>query len=785
MLLSTIPLMICMMIHGTNAPLISGLMALAKPEIYMAGAWIWSKREHWVFHPSEFKLSMLHGLVGGPPWADQEIKWRIEKGYLDNEVALYTIPKYQNLIFYLIEHKLLKSDIVLEKSLVYSNYKLMKEILKKFRVPRMLSSIIYAYQHFLWNIIDQLLIGYQCSNSDLEFLLSDRAYDGLVTYLFGVKKINPVLTLKLAAKYGNTYITKNMIENGLAVPNYNTLVLASGSGNVHLVKYLCEEKNIEPEMIAVKNSGSLAVISYFLDTLQVPLYNGVFQTICEKGDLKSVMFFLEEKLIVPGFDIVTISVRSGSLELLRYLFDKGFKGSNYNLEEAAKYGRLEAFKYLSLERNIQSSEGILGLACSSGNVSMIRYMIEDLSYLPTSACIEAVVASGSLDGFLYLVNLPHVTISSNSLVLACYGGNVVIFNYLIEKFDLKPDITCLNEALRRGHRQIVLFIHNLHNSLFLEANSETLMAAIDGQNLEFIEYLLPQNKPKEKQDGLSSILFNYLHPKSKEMINGVLFEDSDGSSQGTRTEHIDPRLKKKIFDNVSGASLKITEDYTHNDQYKRIYDSSQNLPSEIVIDNSYPNDDNLEIDDEETVSSENEQFLDNSIMTERDPLTLDHDIMVKVFENGTPEILEYFSRIDKSWIYYLDIPYIIGNMALVEYLIKVKRLEPISYHIKLAASSGNVELLKYLFKEKEVKPDDDYDYFDFACILGQINTILFAAKNNYLKVDNLLLDLANESQNHDLIHFLSAFKPKKLGSLEYYWRRRQAYSFRKQHYSSD
>ena len=89
----------------------------------------------------------------------------------------------------------------------------------------------------------------------------------------------------------------------------------------------------------------------------------------------------------------------------------------------------------------------------------------------------------------------------------------------------------------------------------------------------------------------------------------------------------------------------------------------------------------------------------------------------------------------------------------------------------------DIELLKYLLVEIELHPVEDS--FDFACILGDMNTILFSAKNNFLKVDNLLVDLARESGNQRLILFLSSLKPTILGNFEYFWRKRQAYAFKK------
>lgn len=713
------------MINVTKAPLLHAVAELAtRPGVVF---WVWNKRHHWVFKPSQYKLSILHGLVEhGHPGADEKIREYVSQGYLDNDVDLFSEPRFDSLVYYLIKHHYFSADDALLQSLVYSNDLLARFIIRSFPIENMLACVIYAFQNYLWKAIDFLLLRYDPTINDLEFLLSQNSYNGLVHYMITKKKIEVGFDfMQLVAKYGNMYIFLKATQVSKEVvfppvPNQDTLVLAAGSGNIYLVRCLIEQYKIEPEMIALQNAANHYVLHYFLDTLQIPVYDGVFEIICERGILDSVKFFLEEKNIIPDFDICAISARSGNVNLLRYLITHGFQTRISSLEEASRNGHLDLFKYLSIEQKIEISAKIGILAFRSGNINMIRYIVQDLGYLPNIECLKSVAESGSTDGFLYLMNMSNISFNLNSLHSACIGGNVDILSYLMEKFDLQPDILCLNEAIKRGHDKIFLFIHKFHNHIFLEANSETLIAAIEGKQLKFIEFLLPL-----QEYGLESLNLDY-----KDLIN-----------QGLQ---------------------KITNNLKRLNGRKDDKDTAKN-------------DENDDFEQDHDIPIGTDQTYDNSIMKEN-PLVVDDTIMTKVFIHGTPEIVQYFMEIKDSWLQFIDLAYVSGNLPLVKYLIEARNIEPIPHHLKVAAASGNVELLKYLSIEQNLELLEDS--LDFACILGKINPILFYAKQ--LKVDNLLIDLAHECENPKLEEMLlGSFKPVKLGYIEYYRRRHEAHAFKK------
>jgi hypothetical protein len=786
-----------------KAPFLNILSPLPEEAIPISIAlWIWEYRRHWLLHPTQVKLSLLDGLMNGPPWTDRQIKRLIKKGYLDNELALFTVQKFTKLVLFLIERKFLSGEKALVKALEYSNYKLLKDIIVTFPRTNVQSAIIYAYHNFMWDMIDFMNTFYNPSTKELEFLMSNESYYGLVHYLIVEETVPLNLdTMQLAAKCGNMYVFMKMTEISKdVVPNYDTLILAAGSGDIDLVKYLVETYNIEPEELAFKNAGNHEVVRYFSDTRHVPLYEGVFEAICERGLLESVKFFLEEKIVIPDFDICSISARSGNVDLLRYLISYGFQVWVSSLEEAAKNGHLDLFKYLSLEQNIQIPDGILVLACRSGKKDIIQYLVEDLKYVPNIECVEAVSESGSMEGFLYLINLPNISFTLNDANSVCIGGNVIMLNYLVEKFDIQPDIRCLNEALKRGNRDIFIYIHKLFGHIFLEANSETLIAAIEGKQVDFVEYLFPQYRIRRKgRSGLTSML---LTPLQRKIIRGLdsLFEDfghSDGGTankeqfaddQSSEVTNLDPVRYLKRNRSLSQASMRISEDYTVPHEFKRITrlycwvkrhmkNPEPYLNLEVVIDKFATDQvgDLKDIAEDQEFFSEDDLNLDESKMDIREPIIVDEQIMFEIFKNGTPEILDFIIEIEDSWGEYKYLPYLMGNLPLVKYLIKNLQRDPTPYQLKLAAASGNVELLKYLSSQRNLEHVEGA--LDFACILGKINPVMFYAKQKSFEVDNLLLELANESKNPKLQKFLHSFKPKKLNYVEYFFRKQRVYAF--------
>ena len=795
----------CIIIHGAQAVAATGLIHFANPKVYAAaGFWLWNKRNHWLMNPSQYKLSFLNGLIGGSASADQEIRRRIQNGYLDNEAALYTVERFQDLVIYLIQHNYLDSEEVVKKCLFYSNYKLMNNVLKKFPLKNLLNMVIYVHKHMLWNIMDNLLAYMSHNNADLELLLSNSSYDGLSTYLIKIGKIKPDFdTLQLAAKLGNLYVVKNIVEKvSTQKPNYQTLVLAAESGNIQLVRYLCENHLIEPEVNVLSSASSHDIVKYLIDILGVPLYDGCLHAVCEKGLVESVKYILEDGRLVPNFDIVTVSAKSGNVKLLKYLIeDKGFKESSAALEVAASNGRLELFKYLLIDRKVEISPEILISACHSGTLEMLKYLIEGLDYLPNSKSLQAIIESGSFEGFIYWINLPNTNFSVNSLNSACIGGDVTILNYLIETFDLKPDVSCLNEALKRGHGDIFLYFLKMYDSMFLQVNSATVLGAIEGQNTDIVKCLLPHINQKYDEDNpIAIICTNLVDGSFRRIISefdeiskdgNIEKDDKSGNSekddeslytQSSISTEFDSNMKNP---NIEDASLKIIDDYTnhgHSSWFKRILKRRRShllLKKPLIIDRLKSlADDEITTDDsgQDTLQKGDFVNIDNSIMIERNPIKIDDKALRMAFTKGNPEIVDYLCHFNHNYLQFQDIPYLLGNMDLVKYLIDRKNIEPKHYHLKLAAASGNVELLKYLVLEQKLCPHPDS--FDFAAICGKLNIILYTIGKKYFQVDNLLLYLANQSQNQGLIKFLSTYEPQILGTVEYFSRRAAAVSFR-------
>ena len=146
------------------------------------------------------------------------------------------------------------------------------------------------------------------------------------------------------------------------------------------------------------------------------------------------------------------AVRSGNLELVKYLIDQGVCVQHPKIIlYAARSGNLEMVKFLiSIGFNIhEDNDRIISHAAMSGNIELARYLINQGIDVDAESgkALRSCIAIKDIDMAKFLISCGADINNNNGyiLILAAKTGNVEFVKYLIEQgLDIH---TCYNMAL--------------------------------------------------------------------------------------------------------------------------------------------------------------------------------------------------------------------------------------------------------------------------------------------------------------------------------------------------
>ena len=256
------------------------------------------------------------------------------------------------------------------------------------------------------------------------------------------------------------------------------------SGSLELVKFLIDrganvnvnEKDDYGETILdyAAHTGSLELVKFLTD-------KGAFEA-ASKGDLKTVekLFYKDLNLINATDDnrgrVLHCAVRSGSLELVKFLIDRGAK-INVNekddygetiLDYAAHTGSLKLVKFLSDEGAFEATR--------KGDIQTVKELLnKDPTLIYTKkdgsryTILHCAVSSGSLELVKFLIDRgANVNVRSDCgytvLHYAADTGSLKLVKFLIDKGAIVSNVktdwgdTVLHEAAESGSLELVKFL---------------------------------------------------------------------------------------------------------------------------------------------------------------------------------------------------------------------------------------------------------------------------------------------------------------------------------------
>ncbi|XP_067653391.1 serine/threonine-protein phosphatase 6 regulatory ankyrin repeat subunit B-like [Haliotis asinina] len=302
--------------------------------------------------------------------------------------------------------------------------------------------------------------------------------------------------------------------------NNNLLHLACHGGHVSIVKHvltMCDvnsrgNKGWTPVMYAAA-SGSKDVFDLLLSegadvSLKDDYSNSVFQLACVGGNLSIV------ECLLPKSDI----------------------------NSRDNHGRTAVMKEADLKMSDEYSDTVLHYACAGGNRTIVEYLLTRIDQNVTGANgwspIMTAVRCGKLKPFKLLASRDaDLTLTgddgNNLLHLACQGGNKLIVEDLIPKFDINSrgenGRTPLMYAVLNGLSEVFYLLVSKGADMSLKDgdNNSVFDFACLGGNMTIVERLLPDFDINSLDDNARTAIMKAASAGNKSAFNFLLSKNAD------------------------------------------------------------------------------------------------------------------------------------------------------------------------------------------------------------------------------------------------------------------
>ncbi|KAJ3098739.1 hypothetical protein HDU97_003747 [Phlyctochytrium planicorne] len=196
-----------------------------------------------------------------------------------------------------------------------------------------------------------------------------------------------------------------------------------------------------------------------------------------------------------GWGEASLAAKSGHLGILEFLYEEDIsRFSNTIVEDGVGSGNVELVKWL-IQKEIPVTTGSLRKAVSIMNVGVVemmlgqklgKFQLPDFMNAKQNVCIEVVEA-------LHRANPKYV---DGGLDRACFDGHLSMVQDLISRFDMEPTDKSLESAAAGGHLHICQYLIETHG---IPSTLEILASSCERGSLSLAKYLhqnlSPDNLP--------------------------------------------------------------------------------------------------------------------------------------------------------------------------------------------------------------------------------------------------------------------------------------------------
>lgn len=339
----------------------------------------------------------------------------------------------------------------------------------------------------------------------------------------GKKDLDLIELLYYACKCGSLNIAKYLIE--VERVNPNTMVDYISFDNGPVFKFAAE-------------SGNLKLVQYLLEICHVDIeargqYPGTQDTALSRaaaaGQYEVVLYLLAQganyEAITSYESLLSYAISSGVLDIVKALVSAGTQIKKYDLYKAIQTGQLEIVKYL-MQEGADIHQNYIGpsmrVAIESGNVELVKFFEQnDIPIIDPSAfdpwkdaqheILKAAAKSGNVDMMRYLVEMHHLDVAAyvqkenNNQYAYRYGtdqtilgkavsknfdahkpiNHLPLIRYLFDELHLVPNKGALKNLQMTGAANVAIEINAFLDSYCVESEDDKkllLMVAEQGLN---------------------------------------------------------------------------------------------------------------------------------------------------------------------------------------------------------------------------------------------------------------------------------------------------------------
>lgn len=312
----------------------------------------------------------------------------------------------------------------------------------------------------------------------------------LVAYLVEQKHCIPKpIHLQFAVASGQLELVKYLWDEKECIPNANHKDLINKaiiSGNFPVLQYVQSKINWTPDETDIAASvlgGGLGVIQFLHQEYKLSGSNITFYHVAHSRNLRLLKYVVEqmswepriEQLAFKGMGLhtrvlcmVQSAYQTGLMEIIQYVESK-YKpklGIESIFEAALESGNLESLHHFLRKYQIKlsnlnqnSSQSYLAWAIKSGNLGMVKYLVDESKFIPTRKdLITYAIKAQSITIVEFLVDNYNYKITVSDLKSAISTKSLIMFDKLLEKSKFKDEIR-LAQLCTAGTSEIA--IHHL------------------------------------------------------------------------------------------------------------------------------------------------------------------------------------------------------------------------------------------------------------------------------------------------------------------------------------
>ena len=304
-------------------------------------------------------------------------------------------------------------------SYLKNDYKILKFVSKKFYKMVKYYCDIHNISHIL--TIDDLCY-------------SKNQYEWFVKY-YNLKVLDLTLNFLVKNNFMNC-IKKNIKEAEL--PQIRLLRLRELSvnyGNIVSYKYAINRQYgrrrdiLKSEYYRAIDNNHLEFLNYLIDKKNpqgfVDLYS---YAIC--NDKLKALEYLWEKKFVMTYSTSGIAALNNKFKILRWLSSKECEINEWTLKCACHSGNLEMVKWIINHKNVQPTSDVLYSACNNGNIELVKYIKENFNLFWHIEHSIGAVQHNNVHILKY-INETYGYINNRTLFYACIGNHIDSVKYIL------------------------------------------------------------------------------------------------------------------------------------------------------------------------------------------------------------------------------------------------------------------------------------------------------------------------------------------------------------------